>query len=105
MKILITGGAGYIGSTVAHSFIDKKHKVTIIDNLINGSISNIPKKCNFIKCDIGDVKRLRKLGFSKYDIVIHFAALIDNQESLAKRDLYLDNNFLKICSNLKNSGS
>tara|TARA_B110000027_G_scaffold134249_1_gene165975 strand:+ start:36277 stop:37281 length:1005 start_codon:yes stop_codon:yes gene_type:complete len=95
MKVLITGGAGYIGSTVAHSFVDKKHEVTIIDNLINGSISNIPKKCNFIKCDIGDVKSLRKLVLTKHDIVLHFAALIDNQESLAKRDLYLDNNYTK----------
>ena len=48
MNILITGGAGYIGSTVAHNFIDKKHSVTIIDNLVNGSSKNLPKKCKFM---------------------------------------------------------
>lgn len=42
MKILITGGIGYNVSTVAHNFIDKKHNVTIIDNLVNGSKINIP---------------------------------------------------------------
>tara|TARA_B100000780_G_C20995911_1_gene398357 strand:- start:458 stop:619 length:162 start_codon:yes stop_codon:yes gene_type:complete len=42
MKILITGGAGYNVSTMAHNFIDKKHNVTIIDNLVNGSKINIP---------------------------------------------------------------
>ena len=50
MNILITGGAGYIGSTVAWYFIDKGHKVTIIDNLKNGTLHNIPrKKYNFYK--------------------------------------------------------
>ena len=46
MNVLITGGAGYIGSSVAWLFIDKGHKVTIIDNLIKGKKSNIPKKVN-----------------------------------------------------------
>ena len=90
MKILITGGAGYIGSTVAHNFIDKKYNVTIIDNLVNGSKLNIPKNC-----DIGNIKKLRKLVIKKYDVVIHFAALIDNQESLKNRKLYLENNYTK----------
>ena len=44
MHVLITGGAGYIGSTVAWMFIDRGHKVTIIDNLVSGNLSNIPKK-------------------------------------------------------------
>ena len=95
MKILITGGAGYIGSTVAHNFVDKKHEVTIIDNLVNGSITNIPKKCEFIKCDIGDIKNLKKLIIKKYDVVLHFAALIDNQESLSCKKLYIENNYIK----------
>ena len=95
MKILITGGAGYIGSTVAHNFIDKKYNVTIIDNLVNGSKLNIPKNCEFLNCDIGNIKKLRKLVIKKYDVVIHFAALIDNQESISKKRLYLENNYIK----------
>ena len=46
MNVLITGGAGYIGSSVAYMFIDKGHRVTIIDSLIRGNINNIPKKVN-----------------------------------------------------------
>ena len=48
MNVLITGGAGYIGSTVANLFLDKKHKVSIIDNLSTGKKSNIPKKSIFL---------------------------------------------------------
>ena len=60
MNVLITGGAGYIGSSVAWLFIDKGHKVTIIDNLIKGKKSNIPKKSKFINSDIADIKKLKK---------------------------------------------
>ena len=47
MKVLITGGAGYIGSTTANLFIDKKHKVTIIDNLSTGNKKKYTKKSKF----------------------------------------------------------
>ena len=43
-NILLTGGAGYIGSHVAHLLIDKGYAVTVIDSLITGKLSNIPKK-------------------------------------------------------------
>ena len=56
MQILITGGAGYIGSTVANFFLEKKHKVTIIDTLSTGNKNNIPKKSIFYKCDISESK-------------------------------------------------
>ena len=94
MKVLITGGAGYIGSSVAWMFIDKGHHVTIIDSLISGKLSNVPKKSKFIKSDIVNINKLKKLLNEKYDVVLHFAALIDN-ESLSKEELYLKNNFYK----------
>ncbi len=95
MNVLITGGAGYIGSSVAWMFIDRGHKVTIIDNLITGKKTNIPKKCKFIKSDISDIKKLQKSLTGNYDVVLHFAALIDNQESLIKKKIYLKNNYHK----------
>ena len=95
MKVLITGGAGYIGSSVAWMFIDKGHHVTIIDNLISGKLSNIPKKSKFIKSDIANINKLKKLLNKEYDVVLHFAALINNEESLSKEKLYLKNNFHK----------
>ena len=48
MKVLVTGGAGYIGSHVSHALIDKGHNVTIIDNLITGFKELIPKKAKTI---------------------------------------------------------
>jgi len=95
MKVLITGGAGYIGSSVAWMFVDRGHKVTIIDNLITGKLSNIPKKSIFIKSDIADVKILNPILSENYDVVLHFAALIDNEESISKKELYLSNNYYK----------
>ncbi len=104
MKILITGGAGYIGSTVAWMFLDKGHEVTIIDNLTRGNLSNVPKKCEFIKSDIANTKLLKKnLKNNYYDVVLHFAAYTDNKESVLKKKLYIQNNynksivFFKIC--------
>ena len=49
MNALVTGGAGYIGSTVSNYLIDRGHKVTIIDNLSTGLKKNIPKKAYFLK--------------------------------------------------------
>ena len=95
MKVLITGGAGYIGSSVAWMFIDKGHHVTIIDNLISGKLSNIPKKSKFIKSDIENINKLKKLLNKEYDVVLHFAGLIDNEESLINQKLYFENNFKK----------
>ena len=79
MRVLITGGAGYIGSSVAWMFIDRGHKVTIIDNLQTGKKTNIPKKSKFIKSDIANLSKLKKSINENYDLVLHFAALIDNQ--------------------------
>ena len=61
MKILVTGGAGYIGSTISNYFLDKGHEVEIIDNLSTGLVENIPKKSVFYKIDISNVKKLDKI--------------------------------------------
>ena len=60
MKALVTGGAGYIGSTVANFLIDRGHDVTIIDNLSTGIKKNIPNKAIFFKTDISDSKKIKK---------------------------------------------
>ena len=77
MHILITGGAGYIGSHTALLLLDKGHKVSIIDSLITGSKKVIPKKAKFYKCDIADSTKIKKiLEKNDFDAVIHFAGLI-----------------------------
>ncbi|MBD1163506.1 UDP-glucose 4-epimerase GalE [Pelagibacterales bacterium SAG-MED11] len=110
MNILITGGAGYIGSTVANLLLDRKHKVSIIDNLSTGIKKNIPDRSIFYKCDISDKKKVRKILKKKFDVVLHFAAFTNNDESIKKPKKYLINNykkakfFLELCieSNIKN---
>jgi len=108
MNILLTGGAGYIGSVTANLLIDNGNKVIIIDNLINGDKKNIPKKSIFFKANITNKKILKKI-FTNYkiDIVLHFAAFIDVAESVIKPEKYNKNNFknskifFKICKENK----
>jgi UDP-glucose 4-epimerase len=73
--ILVTGGAGYIGSKVSYDLIDKGYKVIAIDDLSTGYRKLIPKKCIFIKIDISKLANLEKV-FKRYkfNAVFHFAA-------------------------------
>ena len=96
MNILITGGAGYIGSKVALDLINKNHRVFIVDNLISGKKLNIPKKCTFYKCDISNrSKILRIIEKNKIETVFHFAALISVGESIKRPKTYIHNNYNK----------
>jgi UDP-glucose 4-epimerase len=73
--ILVTGGAGYIGSKVSYDLIDKGYKAIVIDDLSTGYKKLIPKKCIFIKVDISKLANLEKV-FKRYkfNAVFHFAA-------------------------------
>lgn len=103
-NILISGGAGYIGSCLAHLLIEKKYKVTIIDNLATGYKYLIPKKAKFYKCDIANKKKIINiLKKEKFDFLVHLAAFIKVEESVIfPKKYYLNNvikskNFIKIC--------
>ena len=74
MNILLTGGAGYIGSHVLLSIIENGHKVTVIDDISTGTESLIPKNINHIKCNINDEKKF--LIFSKMKPLIFFCILL-----------------------------
>lgn len=95
-NILVTGGAGYIGSHVTNLLIDKGYNVTVIDSLITGNKTLINKKAKFINCDIDNKKIIKNL-FNKnnYEIVLHFAGLIRVDESLKKPNKYNKFNFEK----------
>ena len=95
-NILITGGAGYIGSHVANLLLDNNYNVTIIDNLITGNKQLIPKKANFFNCDISDQKEVTKIiNQKKFDLVMHFAGLIRVDESIKKPEKYYEFNYEK----------
>ena len=89
MKVLVTGGAGYIGSHVCNSLLDIGHEVTVIDSLVTGNKSLIPKKAQLIVSDIADEKKIENIiTKNKFDIVMHFAGLIRVDESLKEPQKY-----------------
>ena len=82
MKILITGGAGFIGSQVADALVVGGHNVYILDNLSTGYEKNINPKMQFLKYDIGDSKIMNIFEKEKFEIVNHHAAQIDVRKSV-----------------------
>ena len=61
MKILLTGGAGYIGSHATIALLEDGHKVTVIDNLSTGNKKLIPPSANFVNCNINDVTTISQI--------------------------------------------
>ena len=96
MNVLVTGGAGYIGSHVAYLLIENGYNVTVLDNLSRGDRKLIPKKANFVKCDISNrllvEKLLKKINFTA---VLHFAGYIRVDESIKMPQKYILNNYKK----------
>lgn len=91
-NILVTGGAGFIGSYVNKLLHQAGYETIILDNLSTGSRS-VVRQGTFVEGNCGDVEVLKSL-FSQYpiDAVMHFAALIDVGESISKPALYYENN-------------
>ena len=83
MKILITGGAGFICSHLVDKLVEKKYEVVIIDNLSTGKRRNINTKANFYEVDITDKSNMEKIfAKEKFDVVNHHAAQIDVRKSV-----------------------
>jgi len=94
MKIIITGGAGFIGSHLAEFLIKKGHKIVIIDNLSTGRLSNIKSFKNRLKFVKADISKLGKWteNFNNAKIVFHLAALADIVPSIQNPKKYFDSN-------------
>jgi UDP-glucose 4-epimerase len=91
-RILVTGGAGYIGSHTVHLLIQKGHHVSIVDDLSRGHLHNVAGK-DFYELNLNDTTRLTKvLVDGNFDAVIHFAAYIAVGESTKEPELYFTNN-------------
>ncbi len=96
MNILLTGGAGYIGSHTALSLIDSGHSVTVMDNLITGTKKLIPPQSKYYMCDIADKEQVEKiLKKNKFDMIMHFAGLTRVDESVKHPEKYQLHNFEK----------
>lgn len=83
MKILVTGGAGFIGSNITDAYIKAGHQVVIIDNMSSGKKENINAKAKFYKADITDLPAISKIfSREKFDLLNHHAAQIDVRKSV-----------------------
>ena len=98
MKILVTGGAGYIGSTVTGFLIENGHQAAVYDNLGHGHRSLAPQGAELIEGELCDRPKLEGLfraarqAGQPFDAVLHFAALIEAGESMQRPEIYFRNN-------------
>ncbi|HAX62069.1 MAG TPA: UDP-glucose 4-epimerase, partial [Elusimicrobia bacterium] len=104
MKILVTGGAGFIGSNIADAYIKAGHSVVIVDNLSTGKKENLNPKAKFYNADITDEKKIAQIfEREKPDIVNHHAAQIDVRKSLADPVFDAETNVIGTVNLLQNS--
>lgn len=93
MNVLVTGGAGYIGSVCVEQLIDCGHRVVVFDNLSEGHRKAVDERADFFKGDIQDAAAVREvLHAHKIDAVMHFAALALVGESMEQPGKYFKNN-------------
>jgi len=111
MNILLTGGAGYIGSHVILALLDNGHSVSVIDDLSTGHKDLLPGNIQFLECNINNKNKVASLiNQNNFDALMHFAAFIKVEESIKNPEKYFTNNtdnaisLFKTCfeNNLKN---
>jgi UDP-glucose 4-epimerase len=88
MKLLVTGGAGYIGSIVAQQLLAAGHDVTVLDDLSRGHRAAVPEGARFVEASLLDEDAVRAAFQDGFDGVLHFAALALVAESVAHPERY-----------------
>ncbi|GAB3461748.1 UDP-glucose 4-epimerase GalE [Streptomonospora sediminis] len=91
MRVLVTGGAGYIGSVVAAQLLEAGHEVTVLDDLSTGHSGAVPRGCRFVEGGIRE-RAAEVLGDHAIEAVLHFAARSVVPESVAHPERYWDGN-------------
>jgi UDP-glucose 4-epimerase len=97
VKLLVTGGAGYIGSVVANQLLQGGHETVVLDNLSKGHERAIPEGARFVRGDLLDAEETRDSLAEGFDGVLHFAALSLVGESVEQPERYYRNN---VCGTL-----
>lgn len=98
MKILVTGGAGYIGGTVAGLLVEKGNQAVVFDNLSHGRRELLPAGVGFVEGELADRAAIESLFIAAkeagepFDGVLHFAALIEAGESMVRPEIFFRNN-------------
>lgn len=112
MKILVTGGAGYIGSHTCVELLEAGYEIVVVDSLVNSTVEAVHgvekitgKSFDFYKTDLRDETRLEKIfAAHRFDCIIHFAGLKAVGESVAQPVMYYENNLnstLNLCKMMK----
>ncbi|MEU4158421.1 UDP-glucose 4-epimerase GalE [Actinoplanes sp. NPDC026670] len=94
MKLLVTGGAGYVGSVTSRLLLDAGHEVVVLDSLRTGFREAVAPDATFVQADIADAGQVLTPD-AGFDAVLHFAGLIAAGESMAKPELYWHENVVK----------
>jgi UDP-glucose 4-epimerase len=98
-SILVTGGAGYIGSHMTHALLDRGDTVVVLDNLSTGVRELVSPDATFVQGDVGDDALVRRiLRVARIDAVVHFAGSVVVPESVAHPLQYYANNTAKSCA-------
>jgi UDP-glucose 4-epimerase len=92
MRLLVTGGAGYVGSIVAQQLVRRGDEVTVLDSLYRGHRGAVPEGSAFVEADLLDVEALREIFQAGFDGVLHFAALSLVAESVEQPERYYRGN-------------
>ena len=108
MRILITGGAGFVPSSLAERLLENdKYEVVLVDNMLTGRVANIPAhpRCRFIKCDVNNYNDIAPVFLAfRFDYVFHYAAVVGVKRTLDNPVMVLDDlqgmkNVLDLCKN------
>ncbi|MEV6276673.1 UDP-glucose 4-epimerase GalE [Nocardia sp. NPDC051832] len=91
MKLLVTGGAGFVGATVTRLLLNAGHEVIVVDDLSRNDASQIPHGADLIELRVQDIAQVLTLG-AGIDAVLHFAGLIAAGESMVHPEWHWDNN-------------
>jgi UDP-glucose 4-epimerase len=94
VKLLVTGGAGYVGSVTSRLLLDAGHEVVVLDSLVTGFREAVAADATFVEKDIEDAADVLTAD-AGFDAVLHFAGLIAAGESMVKPELYWHDNVVK----------
>ncbi|HMU43660.1 MAG TPA: NAD-dependent epimerase/dehydratase family protein [Ignavibacteriaceae bacterium] len=103
MKILVTGGAGFIASQIADAFINEGHQVTIVDDLSTGFKKNLNPKAKFFQANICDKNLSQLFEKEQFDVVNHHAAQMDVRRSVKNPEFDATTNILGTINLLQNA--
>jgi len=108
VKVLVTGGAGFIASHIVDAYIDRGHEVSILDDLSTGQKPNVNPKATFLEVDIADAKAVKLIEQIKPDVLNHHAAQMDVRHSVADPQFDARVNilgFINLLEACKNAGT